>query len=145
MITIDLEKVYSPIWEQITAERDGRKSGGVEVAGFWFHTDPDSRIQFLGLKDTARDQLANGDARDAPLILGGQPIIWKTMVKDANGEAIYVPLTIQFAIDIVEAVKALDAINFVVAEQHRAAMEAAEDPTKYDFSGNWAPTFAEAS
>lgn len=55
---VDLSVVRNIKWDAIKAERDRRKAGGFKVGALWFHSDADSRIQHLGLKDNARDQLA---------------------------------------------------------------------------------------
>ena len=123
------------IWERIKAERDRRKAGGFKVGTLWFHSDADSRIQHLGLKDKARDLLAAGGAMADNLTILGQPAPWKTM------DGSFANVTAQLAFDIVAAAGDLDARLFAVAETHRAAMEAAADPAAYDFSAGWPETF----
>ena len=61
-------------WEAIKAERDHRKAGGFKVGTLWFHSDADSRIQHLGLKDKARDLLTAGGATTENLVILGQPV-----------------------------------------------------------------------
>lgn len=122
-------------WESIKAERDRRKAGGFKVGMLWFHSDADSRIQHLGLKDKARDLLAAGGAMTDVLTILGQPVRWKTM------DGSFVSVTAQLAFDIVAAAGNLDAQLFAVAETHRAAMEATADPAAYDFSAGWPETF----
>ena len=101
----------------------------------WFHSDSDSRIQHLGLKDKARDLLAAGGALADNLTILGQPVRWKTM------DGSFAQVTAQLAFDIVTAAGDLDARLFAVAETHRAAMEAAAAPAAYDFSAGWPETF----
>lgn len=122
-------------WEVIKAERDRRKAGGFKVGTLWFHSDGDSRIQHLGLKDKARDLLTAGGAMADNLTILGQPVRWKTM------DGSFANVTAQLAFDIVTATGDLDARLFTVAETHRAAMEAAADPSAYDFSAGWPETF----
>ncbi len=122
-------------WDSIKAERDRRKAGGFKVGTLWFHSDADSRIQHLGLKDKARDLLAAGGAMADNLTILGQPVRWKSM------DGSFVNVTVQLAFDIVTAAGDLDARLFAVAETHRAAMEAAADPSAYDFSAGWPETF----
>lgn len=124
------------VWESIKAKRDAIKVGGVKVGTKWYHTDADSRIQHLGLKDQARDLLAAGQPDTTRLQKLGQDVRWKTM----DGSFIY--LTVKHAFDIVAAVGDLDALAFTAAETHRAAMEASADPAAYDFSVGWPATFA---
>lgn len=123
-------------WELIKTKRDSLKAGGVKVGTKWYHSDADSRIQFLGLKDQARDLLAAGQPDTTRLQKLGQDVRWKTM----SGDFIY--LTVKHAFDIVAAIGDLDAMAFAAAETHRAAMEASADPAAYDFSVGWPATFA---
>lgn len=122
-------------WESIKVERDRRKAGGFKVGTLWFHSDADSRVQHLGLKDKARDLIAAGGAMADNLAILGQPVKWKTM------DGSFATVTAQLAFDMVAAAGDLDARLFSVAETHRAAMEAAADPAAYDFSAGWPETF----
>lgn len=125
----------SNVWNAIKVERDRRKAGGLKVGALWFHSDADSRIQYLGLKDKARDLLSAGGAMTDNLTILGQPVRWKTM------EGSFATISAKIAFDIVAAVVDLDARLFAVAETHRAAMWAAADPVAYDFSAGWPETF----
>jgi hypothetical protein len=128
-------------WDQIKVERDRRKAGGIKVnVGSiykWFHSDADSRIQHIGLKDKARDLLAAGGAMTDKLAILGQAVKWKTM------DGSFVEITAQLAFDIVAAAGDFDAQLFATAEAHKAAMEASADPASYDFSTGWPPSFGE--
>lgn len=123
-------------WEAIKAKRDAIKAGGAKVGTKWYHTDPDSRIQHLGLKDQARDLLAAGKPDSASLQKLGQDVHWKTM------DGSFIRLTVKLAFDIVESVGNLDALAFAAAETHRMAMEVSPEPESYDFSGGWPEVFA---
>lgn len=129
------------VWDSIKAERDRRKSGGFKVKvgsiNKWFHSDADSRIQYLGLKDKARDLIAGGGAMTDKLTILGQTVKWKTM------DGSFVDITAQVAFDIVASAGELDAQLFAIAEAHKAAMEASADPASYDFSAGWAKSFGE--
>lgn len=118
-------------WELIKAKREQVKAGGVKVGTKWFHSDIESRVQHLGLKDKARDLLAAGGAMTDRLQVGGSDIQWKTQ----NGTLIYI--TAQIAFDIVAAVGVLDALAHYNAEVHKATMEASAEPAAYEFSGGW--------
>lgn len=124
-------------WEAIKDERDRRKAGGVKIGEHWFHSDDGSRIQWLGLKDQARDAIAAGGSNDTVLQRLGRDIMWKTM----SGS--FVPATAGLAFAVVNAVGDLDAGAFGAAEQHRVAMEAAADPAAYDYSAGWPPIYGE--
>lgn len=131
----DAEQIKQARWEAIKTKRDRLKSGGFRVGTLWFHSDADSRIQHLGLKDKARDLIASGGAMADNLTILGQPVRWKTM------DGSFATVTAQLAFDIVAAAGDLDARLFAVADTHRAAMEAAADPSAYDFSASWPETF----
>jgi hypothetical protein len=132
-VAVDQPKATTAeMWELIKARRDLiTKSGGTHVGTAWFHSDSDSRIQQLGLKDEARDMLAAGAQVTDLLVIDGAPVPWKTM------SGTFVPMTVQMALDIVAAVKVLDKRAHTVAETHRVAMEASADPSAYDFSADW--------
>lgn len=123
-------------WDAIKAKREHVKAGGVKVGTKWFHTDTESRVQHLGLKDRARDLLAAGGAMTDRLKVSGADIQWKTQ----NGTLIYI--TAQIAFDIVEAVGVLDALAHQNAEVHKVAMEASAEPAAYDFSTGWPIVYA---
>lgn len=129
------EEIKAAKWGAIKVDRDRRKAGGFKVGMRWFHSDADSRIQHLVLKDKARDLLAAGGAMTDNLAILGQPVRWKTM------DGSFANVTAQLAFDIVAAAGDLDARLYAVAETHRAAMEAAADPSAYDFSAGWPETF----
>ena len=107
-------------WERINAKRDALKSGGVMVAGKWFHSDPDSRIQQLGL-------VLMGTSVPA--------VQWKTL------DGSFTPMSQALAGGIFQAVAGLDMALFAAAEAHKAAMTAAADPLAYDLSGDWPTTY----
>lgn len=133
-----LQEVKGALWEAIKAERDRRSaSSGFMVGGKWYHSDSASKVQHLGNKDTARDQLAAGGTMPSALLdpVGGQQIVWKTM------DGSFQPLTCQLAFDIVKAGKGAELAHFAAAETHRAGMEAAADPAAYDFSAGWPQAF----
>lgn len=117
--------------EIIKTERDARVNGGVFVNGNWFHSDTPSRIQWLGIKDTARDMLAAGGTVNDKIKLGGRDLMWKTMSGD------FVPVTIQLALDVVQANKELDAAVFTRAEEHRTLVNASLEPGKYNYLSGW--------
>lgn len=125
------------VWQAIKAKRDALKAGGVKVGTKWYHSDTESRIQHLGLKDQARDLVTSGQPDSTRLQKLGQDVKWKTM----DGSFIY--LTAKHAFDIVTAVGDLDAKVFVAAETHRAAMEASANPFEYDFTAGWPQVYAD--
>ena len=117
-----LESVQAEKWQQIKAERDRRKAGGVKVGENWFHSDDASRIQHIGL-----------------VLFGANvpPVEWKTM------DGAKVPMTPALAQAIFQAVAAADQAIFAKAEQHKFAMMAAPDPANYDVSTGWPHVYGE--
>lgn len=105
------------VTQQIKADRDRRKSTGTPVGAHVFHSDPDSRIQQIGL-------VMMGAALPAG-------IMWKTV-----GGA-FVQMTPTLAGQLFQATAARDVALFAAAEAHIAAAAASDDPLAYDFSAGW--------
>lgn len=103
--------------QRIKVDRDRRKLAGTPVGANTFHSDPDSRIQQIGLV-----------MMGAALPTG---IMWKTV-----GGA-FVEMTPTLAGQIFQATAARDVALFAAAEAHIAAAAASEDPLAYDFSTGW--------
>ncbi len=103
--------------EQIKAERDRRKGAGCPVGGHIYHSDPDSRIQQIGL-------VMMGAAMPPG-------IMWKTA-----GSA-FVEMTPTLAQQIFQAQAARDVALFSAAQAHIAAAMQAADPLTYDYSTGW--------
>lgn len=114
-------------WERIKAERDRRKAGGVKVkvgtVDKWFHSDEASRIQQMGLVLMGANIPAN--------------LQWKTL------DGSFVTMTQAVAQSVFAATAASDQSIFAVAEGHRAALAACEDPAAYDYSTGWPAIFGE--
>lgn len=117
-------------WECIKGLRDFLSDTGgyrVAVGGVdkWFHSDPRSKTQQLGL-------VIAGAALPAGLQ-------WKTM------DGTFVGMTPTLAAQVYQAAMAQDAAIFQAAEVHRAAMLAAPDPDAYDYSAGWPQVFTGGS
>ena len=115
-----LESRQDAAWLAIQSKRAVVKSSGVLVAGKWFHSDADSRIQQIGL-------VMMGAALPA--------VQWKTM----NGT--FITMTPTLAGGIFQAVAGLDMQAFAAAETHKAAMMLSTTPDNYDFSQGWPEVF----
>jgi len=126
-----IEQRREAVWEAVKSERKSRVNGGVLVAGHWYHTDVDSRVQHMRLADKAAALLAGGGVGTDVLQVAGQPITWKTMANDL------VPMTAALAVAIVEAIEVLDALAFARAETLRAQIEVSEDPESIDITSGW--------
>jgi hypothetical protein len=124
------------IWSRIQQIRDAHYAGGVQVGEHWFHTDLDSKVLYLSLKDSGRDMLDAGGALTDVITVAGYPVLWKTM------DGTMVPMTIQLGNDIVAAAKQLQAQVFAVAEGYHEALLESKAPAKMDFTSGWPPMFA---
>ena len=109
------------VWEQIKAHRDAVKTQGVQVGANWFHSDDSSRIQQLGLVMMGANLPAN--------------VQWKTM------SGTFVTMTPTLAGQIFQATAARDMAVFAVAEQHKAGVWAAADPSAYNWQTGWPASY----
>lgn len=133
-----IDAVRGRKWIEIKDQRDGRKSGGVKVGQYWYHSDDTSRIQWLGIKDSSRDILANGGTASDHIQILGQTLVWKTM----SGE--FTPVTVDLAFSVNQAIKDLDAILFATAEAKRQSVNASQEPETIDVTTGWPQTFVES-
>ncbi len=117
------DKVKQLVWEELKKTRDARKHCGVKVGTKWFHSDPDSRIQQLGLVMFGASMPPN--------------LQWKTM------DGTFVTMTPTLAQQIFGAVAVSDMTIFAISESHRAYMLASSDPFNYNYTTGWPPIFGE--
>jgi hypothetical protein len=121
------EEIEAEMWTKIKVERDRRQSGGFKVEITteifkWFHSDPTSRLQQLGLV------IAGAAVPEIP---------WKTM------DGSFATMTPTIAGLIFQAGLTLDTALFAIAEQHKYAMEQSAEPSLYDYSTGWPEMFGE--
>lgn len=126
-----IEQRRAAVWERVKAERTRRVNGGAQVAGHWYHTDVDSRVQHMRLDAKASALLADGGSVEDVLTVAGQSIYWKTL---SNG---LVTMTAGLAQAIPVAIEVLDALAFARAETLRAQIEVSENPEAIDISSGW--------
>jgi hypothetical protein len=110
-------------WLNIKAFRDLRQLSGFKVGNYWFHSDDASRIKYLGLMMMGANIPSN--------------LMWKTM----SGE--FVSMTQTLATQIFMGIAGFDSAAFLVAEQHKAAMQNSSEPTHYDYSTGWPAIYGE--
>ena len=130
------------IWEDIKAYHDARKFKGLYVSNKWFHNDADSRTQWLGLKDKARDVLSNGGTYTDILtiihpILGATNIIWNCM------DGSYIPVTVQLAFDVVTKTGDLDGVLYGTALYHKQGLYNSVTPETYNYKVGWPTIYGE--
>lgn len=115
------------VWQAIKVERERRKAGGVKVkvgpVNKWFHSDDASRIQQIGLVMMGTNIPAG--------------LQWKTL------DGSFVAITQTVAQNVFAAAAASDQAIFGVAEAHKAAVEACDDPSVYDYSTGWPKVYGE--
>lgn len=129
-------------WELVKQYRDKRKFMGIYVDGNWYHNDSDSRTQWLGLKDKARDVLNNGGSMQSVLTInhptyGVVPIQWSTM------SGTLVPVTVQLAFNIVEKTGDLDGLLYGIGQYHKAQIFNSQLPEEYNYKTLWPPVYGE--
>lgn len=138
-----LPTIKHTIWQDIKAYREYKKFNGVYVSGKWFHNDNESRVQWLGLKDKARDLLANGGDENTQIPIRypdeeeSEDIIWITM--DNTG----IPVTAGLSFDVVNAVGYNDVLCHKIALIHKYNMYNSETPESYDYKTGWPTVFGE--
>lgn len=106
------------IWELIKQKRHDNLRGGcfVESVGKWFHTNDESRQQYIFMRTL--DQLPHN-------------IQWKTMDNS------FVHLTKTLLDELSMQMLLDEQADFANAERHKALMEQADNPLDYDFSTGW--------
>ena len=112
------------MWERIKDKRADNLRHGVYVksAGKWFHTDDNSRTQYIALAVMPR----------LP-----EKLPWKTMDNS------FVNMTKSLLGELMEQMLVDEQADFANAERHKAAMEKVEHPLEYDYSGGWTANFDE--
>ena len=130
-----VEVIISNIKNEIDKIRDKLKNGGVKVGDHWFHSDSDSRIQYLGLKDLARDIPTNGGNDSSTIQILGSDVKWKTLTGD------FIPLTVSLVFKIVSTISEWDASLFLISQNHKDALAKAIDPSKYFYNTGWPKGF----
>lgn len=119
----------SKLWTAIKAERDRRGEVGgykVVVGGVdkWFHSDPKSRVQQLGLV------IAGAAVPAAP---------WKTM------DGTYVTLSQALVMQIFSAAMAQELATFANAFALQTAVNTAADPASVNIAAGWPAIFTTSS
>ena len=114
------------VWERIKAKRTDNLRHGVYVKSVdkWFHTDDNSRTQYIALAVMPR----------LP-----EKLAWKTMDNS------FVNMTKALLGELMEQMLIDEQADFANAERHKAAMEKAENPLEYDYSGGWTANYEQAA
>lgn len=118
----DVAGLRAAAWEAAKAKRASVMGGGVLVGQHWFHTDVDSRVQWLGL-----------------VLMGEElpPIPWRTMTGN------YVELTRPLVLQVFGAIAAREQAVFARGEQLRQAIYGSDLPQSVDINAGWPASFVE--
>ena len=110
------------MWERIKAKRTDNLRHGVYVKSVdkWFHTDDNSRTQYIALAVMPR----------LP-----EKLAWKTMDNS------FVNMTKALLGELMEQMLIDEQADFANAERHKAAMEKAKHPLEYDYSDGWTANY----
>ena len=114
------------VWERIKAKRADNLRHGVYVKSVdkWFHTDDNSRTQYIALAVMPR----------LP-----EKLAWKTMDNS------FINMTKVLLEELMAQMLVDEQADFANAEKHRAAMLKADKPLEYDYSGGWTANFEPAA
>lgn len=128
--TYTMEQRQGDQWLRIRALRELRKAGGVAIivdgASYWFWTDEVTRSQYALLAGSVlRNNLPNNYVLDE----------WKTMSGD------FVSFSVATLHEVIDAGIANEKVVFNIAENHRLAMLACEEPESYDFTVGWPTSY----
>ena len=112
------------MWERIKAKRADNLRHGVYVKSVdkWFHTDDNSRTQYIALAVMPR----------LP-----EKLPWKTMDNS------FVNMTKALLAELMEQMLIDEQADFANAERHKAAMEKSDKPLEYDYGDGWSANFDE--
>jgi hypothetical protein len=112
-----------------------KRYSGILIGTYWLPTDPDSRIEYIILKDLARDLYESGYGIDTPIIVDGDEVELESM------DGVFVVATIRKVKILIKTLQALDRRLRRVAKYHIAQMLLAENPLQYDYSTGWPPSY----
>jgi hypothetical protein len=126
-------------WQLIKTERDRRRSqGGYRVDTKWFHSDPDSRTQQIGLARKADKVDLRGGNMNSPMMRiddPTKPLVWKTM------DGSWVLMTPTLAIRIFEAAEAADSSIYAYAEYLNYLITHAPNPMTVNLYQGWPQSY----
>jgi len=125
-------------WEEIKTFRKNRlENGGFECVDHWYHSDPASKTEFLGLKLKALENIISGGDMNANIQIDGTDTMVKTI---DNG---YMTVTFNKALEIVAAAEVQTKKTYAAAATHQYFLNLSADPANYDFSAGWPPIYGE--
>ena len=116
------EQQQDEMWKRIKDKRYDNLRHGVFVksVGKWFHTNDESRTQYILLRTM----------KELPVGLR-----WKTMEND------FVLMTRELLDEMPTQMVLDEQADFANAERHKAAMLKAENPLEYDYSDGWTANY----
>ena len=120
------EQQQDEMWKRIKDKRYDNLRHGVFVksVGKWFHTNDESRTQYILLRTM----------KELPVGLR-----WKTMEND------FVLMTRELLDEMTTQMVLDEQADFANAERHKAAMLKAENPLEYDYSDGWTANYEQSA
>ena len=120
------EQQQDEMWKRIKDKRYDNLRHGVFVksVGKWFHTNDESRTQYILLR--TMKELPAG-------------LRWKTMEND------FVLMTRELLDEMTTQMVLDEQADFANAERHKAAMLKAENPLEYDYSDGWTANYEQSA
>ena len=114
------------MWARIKAKRTDNLRHGVYVKSVdkWFHTDDNSRTQYLAL---------------AVMPKLPEKLAWKTMDNS------FVNMTKTLLEELMTQMLMDEQADFANAERHKAAMEKADKPLEYDYGDGWTANYEQSA
>lgn len=125
--------------ERAKLHRTTMESGGVLVAGHWFHSDTPSQIKYVGLVQLAQAALAQGATMNSTLPLNGEPFLWQTMDNGA------VQLKISTVLAIPSAIAVHSNACFQACRNHIEQLKIVDDYWDYDYTTNYPEIYSSQS
>lgn len=129
------EEAQLEVKNEIKNTAISKRYSGILIGTYWLPTDPDSRIEYIILKDLARDLFAAGGLLNDQVIVDGDQVELETI------DGLLIPITLRRVKLLVEALQVLDRRLKRVAKYHIAQMLLSSDPLQYDYSTGWPPSY----
>lgn len=133
-----LNELKAKLWEMVKWVRSHYEYGGVNVNGYWFHTDTESRIKHTNMDLDAKFAIADGALPTDSFKIAGYDIPWTTMANTS------VMLTNELVMSVATAIKILDLQIYPYSQSLRTQInnaESKEDLEQINIWTGWPQTF----
>lgn len=133
-----LSELKAKLWDLTKYVRSRYEYGGVQVNGYWFHTDTESRIKHTNMDMDAKAAIGSGALPTDNFEIAGYDIPWTTMANTS------VVLTNELVMNVATAIKILDLLIYPYSQSLRAQIDSAnskEDLEQINIWTGWPSTF----